>query len=249
MSSIFSITLSGITTEVENALYEYLLAPFICTIQDAINWIIYALFYFSKVVCDVFFSFIQSIYNFVLTILSDIISLLAGAINNIVSTLRAKLVPAFVVAVTPKAEEELIRYTIRGVTSAGSLKQGVVRGILGGLMGIGIPMLSFLVGSIIDSVIPNQAVDVTNLLFPIQTLRQLASDICCPISAVTAPQCTNTCGATHSPVCSPPCLELSNGNTYCFGVQFISQVSTSVTTTVPPSESVSLSTSFTVTPT
>ncbi|CAJ31603.1 hypothetical protein AFV6_gp49 [Betalipothrixvirus pozzuoliense] len=249
MSSILSISLSGIGSEVENALYSYLLQPLICVIQDVINYIIYGLFYFAKVVCDVFFSFVQAIYNFILTILSDIISLLAGAINNIISTLRSKLVPAFVVAITPKAEEELIRYTIRGVTSASSVKQGIVRGLLGGLMGIGIPLISFLAGSIIDSVIPNQAVDVTNLLFPIQTLRQLSSDICCPISAVIPPQCKNTCGAVNAPVCTPPCLELSNGNTYCFGVQFISQTATSTTTSVPPSESVTLSTSFTVTPT
>ncbi len=159
--------------------------------------------------------------------MSNVIQLLAGVINNIISTLRAKLVPAFVVAVTPKGEELLIRYAIRGVTHASNFKQGLVRGVLAGLMGISIPFFAYLVGSVIDSVLPNQQVDVTNLLFPIQTLQALASDICCPITAVTPPQCTNTCGVTGFPVCSQPCIELNNGNTYCFGIQFISQTSQS----------------------
>ena len=247
--SLFNINISGVASEVETALYDYLAQPFICLVQDAINWIIYGLFYFSKVVCDILFAFIQTIYNFVLSVLQNIITLLAGAINNIVSTLRAKLVPAMVVAITPKAEEELIRYTIRGITSASSFKQGITRGLLGGLAGLGIPILAFLAGSVVDSVIPNQAIDVTNLLFPIQTLQQLSSEICCPLTAVVAPQCTNTCGISGAPVCSPPCLELNNGNTYCFGVQFTPQQSVTTTTTTPPSQTVTFTQSITVTPT
>jgi len=238
--SLFNINISGIASEVENAIYDYVVQPIVCLVQDAVNWIIYVAFYLAKLVCDVVFSFIQSIYNFVLQILSNIIQILAGAINNIISTLRAKLVPAFVVAVTPKGEELLIRYAIRGVTHANSFKQGVVRGILAGLMGISIPAFAYLIASVIDSVIPNQQVDVTNLLFPIQTLQSLSKDICCPISAVVPPQCTNTCGVTGLPVCSQPCMELSNGNTYCFGVQFMSQTSqsTTPTTQVPPSQTI-----------
>ena len=247
--SLFNINISGVASEVESALYDYLAQPFICLVQDAINWIIYGLFYFSKVVCDLLFAFVQAIYNFVLSILQNIISLLANAINGIISTLRAKLVPAFVVAITPKAEEELIRYAIRGVTSASSFRQGITRGILAGLMGMGIPFLAYLTGAIIDSVIPNQAIDVTNLLFPIQTLQQLSKDICCPITAVVSPQCTNTCGAVGAPVCSPPCLELNNGNTYCFGAQWISQQATTTSTTSPPAQTVTFTQSISVTPT
>jgi|ECHvirMinimDraft_2_1075157.scaffolds.fasta_scaffold04714_3 hypothetical protein len=247
--SLFNINISGIASEVETALYDYVVQPIVCLVQDAINWIIYVAFYLAKAVCDIIFSFLQSVYNFVLQILSNIIQLIAGTINNIVSTLRAKLVPAFVVAVTPKGEELLIRYAIRGVTNASSFKQGLVRGILAGLMGISIPMFAYLVGSVVDSVIPNQPVDVTNLLFPIQTLQALSKDICCPISAVVSPQCSNTCGVTGLPVCSPPCLELNNGNTYCFGLQFLSQTSqsTTPTTQVPPSQAVYLTEQFTVT--
>jgi hypothetical protein len=226
-----------------------LIQPIECLVQDAINWMIYIAFYFAKLVCDIIFSFLQSIYNFVLQILSNVIQLLAGVINNIISTLRAKLVPAFVVAVTPKGEELLIRYAIRGVTHASNFKQGLVRGVLAGIMGISIPFFAYLVGSVIDSVLPNQQVDVTNLLFPIQTLQALAKDICCPITAVTPPQCTNTCGVTGFPVCSQPCIELNNGNTYCFGIQFISQTSqsTTPTTQVPPSQTVYLTEQLTVT--
>jgi hypothetical protein len=247
--SLFNINISGVASEVESALYDYLIQPIECLVQDAINWMIYIAFYFAKLVCDIIFSFLQSIYNFVLQILSNVIQLLAGVINNIISTLRAKLVPAFVVAVTPKGEELLIRYAIRGVTHASNFKQGLVRGVLAGLMGISIPFFAYLVGSVIDSVLPNQQVDVTNLLFPIQTLQALASDICCPITAVTPPQCTNTCGVTGFPVCSQPCLELNNGNTYCFGIQFISQTSqsTTPTTQVPPSQTVYLTEQLTVT--
>lgn len=247
--SLFNINISGIASEVETALYDYVIQPIECLVQDAINWMIYVAFYFTKVVCDIIFSFLQSIYNFVLQILSNIIQLLAGTINNIVSTLRAKLVPAFVVAVTPKGEELLLRYTIRGVTSANSMKHGIARGILGGLMGLSIPLFAYLMGSVIDSVLPNQQVDVTNLLFPIQSLQALAKDICCPITAVTPPQCTSTCGVTGFPVCSQPCLELNNGNTYCFGLQFVSQTSqsTTPTTSVPPSQTVYLTEQFTVT--
>ena len=246
--SLFNINLTGVASEVESALYSYIVQPFICLIQDAVNWIIFALFYFSKVVCDLFFSFIQAIYNFVLSILQDIIQLLASAINGIVSTLRAKLVPAFVVAITPKAEEELIRYTIRGVTHSNSFKQGLIRGILGGLTGMGIPILAYMVGSVIDSIIPNQAVDVTNLLFPIQTLKQLSKDICCPITNVTAPQCKNICGAVNAPACSPPCLELSNGNTYCFGAQWFTIPSSSTSTSgTAPQTTVTLTQYMTVT--
>ena len=247
--SLFNINLTGVASDVVSALYDYIAEPFVCLVQDAINWIIYGLFYFAKVVCDLFFSFIQSIYNFVLSILQNIVSLLAGAINSIVSTLRAKLVPAFVVAVTPKAEEELIRYTIRGMTSANSVKHGITRALLGGLAGAGIPFLAYLVGSVLDSIIPNQAIDVTNLLFPIQTLQQLSKDICCPITAVTSPQCKNICGAVNAPLCTPPCIEISNGNTYCFGAQWFTQTSVTTTTSVPPSESVTMTQSITVTPT
>ncbi len=97
--SLFNINISGIASEVENALYDYIVQPIVCLVQDAVNWIVYIAFYFAKLVCDVVFSFIQSIYNFVLEILSNIIQILAGTINNIITTLRAKLVPAFVVAV------------------------------------------------------------------------------------------------------------------------------------------------------
>jgi len=247
--SLFNINISGVASEVESALYDYLIQPIECLVQDAINWMIYIAFYFAKLVCDIIFSFLQSIYNFVLQILSNVIQLLAGVINNIISTLRAKLIPAFVVAVTPKGEELLIRYAIRGITHARSFKEGVVRGVLAGLMGISVPIFAYLVGSVIDSVLPNQQVDVTNLLFPIQTLQALAKDICCPITAVTPPQCSNTCGVTGFPVCSQPCLELNNGNTYCFGIQFISQTSqsTTPTTQVPPSQTVYLTEQLTVT--
>ncbi|ACB37280.1 hypothetical protein AFV9_gp46 [Betalipothrixvirus uzonense] len=247
--SLFNINISGVASEVETALYDYLIQPIECLVQDAINWIVYITFYLAKVVCDLIFSFLQSVYNFVLQILQNIIQVIAGTINNVVSTLRAKLVPAFVVAITPRGEELLIRYAIRGITHANNFKQGLVRGFLAGMTGISIPLLAYLSGIIMDSVIPNTQIDVTNLLFPIQTLQQLSKDICCPISAVTPPQCSNTCGVTGFPVCTPPCLELSNGNTYCFGVQFISQTSTSTTptTSIPPSQAVYFLQQMTVT--
>lgn len=247
--SLFSISLSGIATDILTGLLDYLVQPVECIIQDVINWIMYALLYFAKISCDVFFTVLQTIYNFVLGFLTDVITVLAGTINNVVNTIRSKLVPAFVVAVTPKAEEKLITYAIRGVTSANSFRQGIVRGILAGLMGMGIPFLAYLTGSIIDTVIPSTPIDVTNLLFPIQTLRQLASNICCPITAVIPPQCSNSCGVSGFPVCSQPCVEMNTGTTYCLGVQFVTQSSTTTTpsTSVPPAQTVTFTQGFTVT--
>ena len=245
--SLFNINLSGVASDVTTALLDYIVQPLECILQDAINWLIYAFMWAAKMACDIFYAILQNIYNFVLSILQSVITLVAGTINDVVNTIRSKLVPAFVVAVTPRAEEKLIEYVIRGVTSANSLKQGLTRGLLGLLTGAGIPFLATFVGQVVDSVIPSNPIDVTNLLFPIRTLQQFASSIYCPITNVITPSCSSTCGVSGLPVCSSPCVQLNNGNQYCFGLQFVTGTTTTSSTsnTPPPAAIVEFSQTFT----
>ncbi len=240
--SLFNINLSGVASDVLSGLVDYLVQPIECLIQDAINWILYGLLYLAKMVCDLFFSFLQVIVTYIIQFVNGLISVAVNVINSLVNTIRQKLPATLAVAVTPVAEERLLHSFANAITNSRNMKDMISKTLFSFLGMIGIPFLAYGIGLVLDEVFPKTQLDVTPLLAPYEFTTPSCSSgqgpFCCPIVNVVAPQCTPTCGSASVPipVCSAPIMQLSTGAQYQIGVNFAQAPTTTTTTstvTVP----------------